>query len=443
MAISGNGNTASSSLVLSWIPDGWYRHLLFAGIAFQLFFWVLFVAATVESRGVFSALGIDFGYFWAAAQAFRIDGPVSVYDLTVLERYAEPLLSYYGAADQQLRIGPVVYPPIFLIVMLPFTLFPTPLVAFIAWTLLNICIVSIVGRDIASRLHLNAVVVTTCLLLFFPITNSLFAGQPGGIMLLGVWKGITSLEDGRPIVAGVWFGLLLLKPNYLALLVLLFLITRKWNTIGGLALAGGAAVLSTVAILGARGSVTFVEAAIGLGLSVQQAVPSAAPDMMPTWRGILTHILSTDTTTGNLSLYATAALATAAAFAAILYLVTRIQPEHFVLAVFGTMLVTFLANPHTHIHALSLLAAPGVLLLARHETSQLMWRIYALMLFVLPVAGIASLMVTGWITWVAIALFAIQLLALFGVLRLLVREYRTCPHERELNHSMPASLVNG
>jgi hypothetical protein len=420
------------------------RHwILLAGIALQLFFWILFIGAVIDSRGVFSALGIDFGYYWAAAHVFRSEGAVAVYDLTMMERYAQPLMGYYGESDDQLRIGPVVYPPMFLVLLQPLTFLQSPVAAFVIWTLINAAIIGVVGRGIARRLQVSAIAATSCLILFFPLTRALFVGQPEPIMLLGLWKGLMSLESGRPVAAGAWFGLLLLKPNYLPLLVILLLVSGHWRSIGGIALAGGVAATSTLAILGARGTVTYVEAATGLGLSVEQAVPSAAPDMMPTWRGVLTNLLSQDAASSNVPLYIVAVLVTLSAFGAILYLNSTSPKWTLPLAIFGTLLVTFLSNPHTHIHALGLLAAPGALLLMREKTANLVWRSYAVTLFLLPVVGIASLLVTGWITWIALSLFFIQLAKLVGVLYVFARHHRTNTSAGELEYSAPARLAGG
>lgn len=170
----------NSNPALSWFADNRYRNLLFCGIALQVFFWVFFVTAVVGSRGIFSSIGGDFGFYWAAAHAFRTEGPLSVYDLATLERFAEPLMVYYGEQEQRLRIGPVVYPPVFLVLLQPLTLLQSPLAAFIAWTLVNLGAVALVGHDVAKRLQVNAVAAITCLVMFYPIANSFFVGHLAG-----------------------------------------------------------------------------------------------------------------------------------------------------------------------------------------------------------------------------------------------------------------------
>jgi hypothetical protein len=401
----------------------WFQRGVVVGIALQIAFWIFFLGSTIVQQGIFNLVASDFGYFWAAANAFMANGPESFYNLEILTSHAEALIPYYGAVGDIRRIGMVVYPPIFIALLIPFTIPSSPVVGYVLWTTVNLALTAYVALRLADRVVVDRIVMIAVVITFFPVVRSLVVGQPGGLLLFALWKGIEALEQGRHGVAGAWLGILLIKPNYLALLVVWLLISRRWQVLAGLSAVGAGLVLSTVAILRWDGTVTFVGAATDFGVRMNQSLPGAAPDMMPSWRGMIANIPVALSEPGSLALFGCLAFLTLAAWS----LSFRFEPGSgggdVSLMMLSTLIVTILVNPLAHIHALILLVAPAVLVAAGSGTSaSQVKQSYLASLYLLPTIGILSIAFTGWITWVAIAILGVLVVMFSRILYFQIRE---------------------
>jgi hypothetical protein len=395
----------------------WHPRIILFGIALNLLFWIVFIGLVVVQRGVFSALAVDFGYFWAAAQVFVAEGPAAVYDFQRLEVHAEPLHQYYEHAVGHVMISPVVYPPVFVALLVPFAAVSSPIIGYALWTVFNATLVVCVADSLARRFRTSRVATIVCVLFFFPISWSLYVGQPVGILLLGLMKGIESLERDDRGAAGAWFGLLLLKPNYLVLIGLWALYMRQWRLIYGLSVVSALFVVSSVALLGVSGARAFVAAATGLGLRVDQSLQGTAPDMMPSLRGLLTNLSLPMGEAGELALLVGLTVVTLAIGGAVLRSSSGQNPQDFPVVLLALLVITVVANPHAHIQAVALLFVPGMFVALRSDRlGQRVRAVYLFHLYSIPLVAFASILFTGWITLVSMTLLVLILVLLFSIL---------------------------
>ncbi len=227
-----SGKTAADELYAKWTVGAAVffvmleiAYLAIAGLPPTLRPWV---------DGTHFVLGRDFLNTWMGARSVFQGGPAAWFDAGA-----------YNAALRQM-LGTVYpehywsYPPHVLLFIWPFGLIPY-LPAYVAWCAVGIALYlfacsGAVGRD---RLLFLAVAPGVAVCIFF--------GQNGFYTAALLIGGLMCL-DRRPLLAGVLFGILTVKPQLGLLLPVLLVLERRWLTIAS-ALATAACLVAATAVL--------------------------------------------------------------------------------------------------------------------------------------------------------------------------------------------------
>jgi hypothetical protein len=154
-------------------------------------------------------------------------------------------------------------------------------------------------------------------------------------------------------------ALLLIKPQYLALPVLVLLLHRRWRALAALTAMGLGLLVISLALVGWEGLLNYAQLTLGT-LSWQDSF-SVSPQRMHTWRGFLQLMLQTD----DAAAVQTAWLA-GAALAALVALAswrTRWNPASPRFDLQWALLAVAIpfVSPYANFHDLSLLVVAGVL----------------------------------------------------------------------------------
>lgn len=175
--------------------------------------------------------GWDFAVFWSASW-LALHGPaVNVFDTSLIEAIASPLQNVSPGPF----VTPWVYPPTFLLIMLPAALLPFSasclacLSTAVAFALLTCARIMRPLRDPAYWLPIFA---------FPAFWAALGAGQNSFLTFGFMGLGLACL-DKRPWVAGILFGLLAIKPQFGLVIPVALLSGRNWRAIASAALTVG------------------------------------------------------------------------------------------------------------------------------------------------------------------------------------------------------------
>jgi hypothetical protein len=329
-------------------------------------YWVNWTASHLSSQGLFFLIGVDWGMFWAAAHAFHISGPDSVYNLTQLGEFVRPLFSYYNPNMTLLKVNPVPYPPIFMLLLWPFSLFQ-PVIGFVLWTATNALAAGYVVVRLARRFNLPLRFVLPTVFATAPLMLGLLVGQPVGLLMLGFYELYINLERGEDMRAGLWGGLLLLKPQYAVILGLVLLFKHRWSAIGGFTIAGAAIAISTLIVLGPSGTLDFIHSVTGYASGFQQTSFRMAPQEMISWRGVLVALMPhLKETVGLIATMFLSAL-TVASLPFIWRGKWNPTSEHFATQMLATMIITMLVGFDVHIHGAVLLIIPAIAVFSRQR----------------------------------------------------------------------------
>jgi hypothetical protein len=189
-------------------------------------------------------IGGDFSYCWSAAFLALRGEPGAVYDFS---RLAAVELAHFGVN----AILPWLYPPTYLLLVLPFGLLPyhASLAAWLFITLLGYLFI------IWRIAPLSRVIWFT---LAFPgIFMNLFYGQNGFLSGIFLGGGLLLL-DRSPWVAGLFLALLTYKPHLAVLVPVALVADRRWQALLAMLAWTAALVLATTLVLGTQIWIVFV-----------------------------------------------------------------------------------------------------------------------------------------------------------------------------------------
>ncbi len=389
------------------------RGYLGVAIVINAVFWAIRVGVEWSKLGLFYVVGVDWSRFWGAAKAFIHTGPSAGYSLGAISQYMQPLSSYYAStvSDMSLKVGPAPYPPIFLAIFAPFTLPPAP-VGFLLWTVANLLLAVPVVRALARHFPPEQRrLITVLLLLSYPLVMALFVGQMVVILFFAFWKGYEALQRGDDLRAGAWLGLLLMKPQYAAVLLLVLLMKSRWRAIAGATATGFGLLISSLLVGGLGGIIAYVRMLLvdypnysgGLAISPQEMI---------SWRGL---VLSLEPDVGKMT-----GLVLTGAFSLISLLLLLViwrgpwnpRVPRFHHQMLATMLVTLLVAYHSQVHGAVLLIVPAALIAAGEVEPSLVKKAIVVSVFAPPFVVSISAVVQGNAGMISLFYLPLMIIAL-------------------------------
>ncbi|WP_367394904.1 glycosyltransferase family 87 protein [Cupriavidus sp. Agwp_2] len=201
-------------------------------------------ACVLQVPGVFPPGG-DFVVFWSAAKLALGWGGGAPYDYALLKQVEQAAVPALAVGDGVL---PWLYPPTFLLFVLPLGLLPYGLATFLfmaggaSWYAWVTC------RMLPREIWVAGIAFPGMAVVLLTGQNALWLAGCAGLAL-------TSLRT-RPVLAGVLMGLVTVKPHLALMFPVALICARNWRALG--AMASTALGLSLISLL-AFGTEPFVE----------------------------------------------------------------------------------------------------------------------------------------------------------------------------------------
>jgi hypothetical protein len=348
-----------------------------------------------QSPGLFSYIGYDFGNLWAQAWVFVANGMPAAYDVSTVSTLATPILDSYrqligqAQGNPPLEVLPGPYPPIVILLLAPTTLLPAYW-AFAGWVAIDLAALGYIAWHLAQRFPGHKVLAFLAPVSFYPLTEALILGQPTVLLMFALFRGYLSLERGRDFRAGLWLGILLIKPQFALVLGLVLLFNHRWKSVLGFAMVGVIIAASSIVLLGGAGIQAYVSV-FSMFSGFRLTPPGVLPELGITWHAFLLNILpdSVSESQGRLLTVLISILTLA-----LLPIVWRgtwdTTNPRFAIQVFASMVITMLVAYHNHVHGATMLVVPaGFVLASRAATRPLRWAVWA-GLFTHPVLFVLS-----------------------------------------------------
>jgi hypothetical protein len=180
------------------------------------------------------AIGRDFLNTWMGGRSMFSGGPAAWFDVRT---YAAALRDLLGPTYPETYWS---YPPHIVLFVWPLGMMPY-LLAYITWCVVGIALYLVACASAVPRERLLFLAVAP------GVAVCVFFGQNGFYTAALLIGGLLALER-RPVLAGVLFGILTIKPQLGLLLPIILLLERRWVTIASAA-ATVALLLVTTAML--------------------------------------------------------------------------------------------------------------------------------------------------------------------------------------------------
>ncbi|HEX2922863.1 MAG TPA: glycosyltransferase family 87 protein [Chloroflexota bacterium] len=306
----------------------------------------------------------DFVAFRTAASIVREGDGTLLYDMGTQREYQRLLRGQEATTESVRDAGgfiPFHNPPVLALLLVPLASLP------FSWGHLLWLLGTVVAFVLSATLPLGrsrcGPLAAVALLTFPGVADTLLWGQMVGLLALSLGSGMVALRNGKPFLGGLLLGLLWLKPQYAVGFPLLFLLKRRWRELAGVAVSAAVIAVASVAVIGQKGTVSYLDLMRGIGAFTPPAGSCVSPEMMVNWRALLLAVWpGIPDLTGS-------ALVSILGFSTLLIsLGAFIGPWAPRSPRFGTQmlaltLATLLASPHSHFHGLALLLPPAALLL--------------------------------------------------------------------------------
>lgn len=376
-----------------------YDKLAVAGAVFFLCLEVLYFALSdrpsfwLPSADGFNtaAIGRDFLNMWMAGRSALAEGPIAWFDLVTYNAY---LREFMGRPDLHDYFWS--YPPHILLFVWPLGLMPY-LLAYAFWSVVGMALFLFAAhRSGIEGKHLLLLAAAPAAAL------NVFLGQNGFFTAALLIGGLTLL-DRRPLVAGVLFGILTIKPQLGLLLPVMLVVTGRWRVIAAAAATTAVLVGLTAALYGPEIWVAFFEKTVPQQAYLQQTGEGLLFLQIPSaFYGARLVGLSLS------AAWVLQALTSAAAVAATVW--TFWHRRDRVLSLALLIVATFLASPYTLNYDMVIFGWVVALLRERedaapldHHLAQALWLLPVAMMLIaivgVPFAQVLLLVFAGRLLW--------------------------------------------
>ena len=200
--------------------------------------------------------GSDFSVFWGASHIALHGHPLDAYDIDKIM----VVINQFGTLEAgSERILPWLYPPTFLLVVLPLSLlplWPSYLLFMLATGWLYVkATVGLLGDKADARQHAWMSVVSSP-----AVFVTVLMGQ-NSMLTAGLAATAVAWLDKRPVLAGIAIGLLAIKPQLALLFPVVLLVIRAWKTMASAAVTAVLFAAISIAVCGWDTVPAFIQSA--------------------------------------------------------------------------------------------------------------------------------------------------------------------------------------
>jgi alpha-1,2-mannosyltransferase len=226
------------------------RHWPIALIAllFGVYGWALVVATGTGHDGAigprFNALGADWVIFLAAARAFFTGDLAHIYNQGWITQVTNSQFAHWLSAPLPFPLFP--YPPVFLLLVLPFAKLPVGLSLLLSQLVQFAALAFALQRLAPGKSYLFFLVGA---FLCPAAANNVLAGSNAVLVAALIISGM-ALLDTKPLIAGALLGVVIFKPQFFPLLPLALIAAGQGRALAGMMACIAILVLLSVALFG-------------------------------------------------------------------------------------------------------------------------------------------------------------------------------------------------
>lgn len=350
-------------------------------------FYLTYLLWALATSGLLAGVGGDYLGFWSAGVVANTYGYAQVYDLKVMKSIEETVVPLLH--DPSLTFVPMPAPflPVFL---LPFQLLALldARVSLGVWTIVQVVLLVWYLRFFVKRTgDPRRKSFLPAAMFSFPVFATLFEGQVNVLLIICVGEFLRAMMNNRPFRAGLWLGGLLLKPQFLILVLLATLIQRSWKALLGFSIGACALLTISLGLAGKDGLVNMMQ----LWLGYSEGIGTNAPENMMNWRMVIVRLSAFTTPWLGWSIGIAGILLSLVAYVSLWRTTLSPTSLQYRIALLGTLAGTGAITWHAHAHTLVMLIPPFLLLLDHYPWCKRGWNLFV---FSLPLAAFGGLILS-------------------------------------------------
>ncbi|MEO8302068.1 MAG: glycosyltransferase family 87 protein [Rhizomicrobium sp.] len=226
------------------------RHWPLAAVAllFGLYGWALVMATGSGHDGVigprFNALGADWVIFQAAGRAFFTGDLAHIYDQLWITQSTNSQFAAWLSSPLPFPLFP--YPPVFLLLVLPFAKLPVGLSLLLSQSAQFAALAFALRKFAPGKPYLFFLIGA---FLAPAAAHNVLAGSNAVLVTALILGGIALLKDA-PVLAGALLGVVIFKPQFFPLLPLALIAAKQGRALSGMAASAAALVLLSALLFG-------------------------------------------------------------------------------------------------------------------------------------------------------------------------------------------------
>lgn len=226
------------------------RHwpLFVIAVLFGLYGWAMVVATGSGHDGVigprFNALGADWVIFLAAARAFFTGDLAHIYNQAWITQATNSQFADWLSQPLPFPLFP--YPPLYLLLVLPFAKLPVGWSLLFSQSLQFLALAWALRKLAPGKPYLFFLIGT---LLCPAVSNNVLAGS-NAVLVTALIVGGISLIEAKPLFAGALMGVVVFKPQYFALLPLALIAAGQMRALTGMIVSVAVLTLLSAALFG-------------------------------------------------------------------------------------------------------------------------------------------------------------------------------------------------
>jgi alpha-1,2-mannosyltransferase len=265
-----------------------------------------------------------------------------------------------GYRWQSERWFPMIYPPSWYVLVSPLQLLPIQSAALVWLALMIAAFSGSIG--LLARHYPQRVVLLWALpagVFFLPTLESLSSGQKATLLLLILSATFVLLDRGRPLTAGLVFGLIAFKPQLALVIGVAMLCKRQWRFVAG-SLATALVLVGLCFVLGVDVCRQYLDLSLRLGEYIETA--GYPVERMHSWYGFVRLLLPHSSLELVQVLTLIMVVLTLGVLVRLLWGPLQFGKSKFAQQFSGLVLATLLLSPHLLTYDLTLLLLPMLLL---------------------------------------------------------------------------------
>jgi len=267
--------------------DAW-RRLGFLAISILYF---LNAGYSIIKLGLFNGMGGDFFSIWTSGKVADIYGYTKIYDVETIKLIQFTQIFHVDLSSDTVSPFPSPY---FSIIVLPFKYLSRMDIntSFWLWTAFTFLLLVAYLYFFMSRfskflkLNYSLSFVLISMLVSYPVYANFLYGNLEVFILIFAGEFIIASLTSKPIPAGLWLGLLMMKPQVLLLVVPVLLLTKNWRVLLGFSLSAIGILLISAVLSGVEGLTTWFK----LLFTYAPGTEFYSPNGMANWRMLATNL---------------------------------------------------------------------------------------------------------------------------------------------------------